>query len=358
MTTDTLDTTDTIAAHYFDGRGARSHPARLDVRPGTLRIATATFERDVALDTVRLAEPFAAAPAMLRLADGACCEIPPCPGRQALLAAIGYRKSRVERWQDHWPAALAALVTLAALLAFLYFRGVPFLADRIAAALPARVETSLGGTALAALEAQGLLKPSRLSIERIVEVQSLLPLALPDRPRRQAHVLVRDSSLGANALTLPDGTIVVTDALVKMVMKDGELDDEGRQALLGVLGHEVGHLEHRHTTRALAGSSLTAALSATLFGDFSTVAAGVPALLTRMQYSREMELDADDYAVGVLRRNRVSPLALVDALEKLKEAHPEGDKLPRWMRTTFSYLATHPDTDERIARIEHAAEDE
>jgi Zn-dependent protease with chaperone function len=350
--------TQTISAHYFDGRSARLHPASLDVRAGALHIATPTLEREVPLADVRLAEPFATAPAVLRLPDGACCEIPSGPARQALLAALGYRKSRVERWQGYWPAATFALAVLVALLALFYFRGVPFLADRIAQALPARVETTLGETALATLESQGILAPSKLAARQVAEVQALLPLAMPAHPRRAARVLVRDSNLGANAITLPDGTIVVTDGLVKAILADCDcdaLDQDGRAQLLGVLGHEVGHIEHRHTTRALAGSSLVAALSATLFGDFSSVAAGVPALLTKMQYSHAMELDADDYGIAVLRRNGFSPLALAGALAVLQKAHPEGASLPRWLRTTMSYLATHPDTDERIARVRAAA---
>jgi Zn-dependent protease with chaperone function len=350
--------TQTISGFYFDGRSARRHPVSLDVRAGALHIATPAFGREVALGDVRLAEPFNTAPAMLHLPDGAACEIPAGPERQALLDALGYRKSRVERWQDYWPAALASLVVLVALLALFYFRGVPYLADRIAQALPERVENSLGQTALATLESQGILTPSKLGAGQVAEVQALLPLAMPAHPRRPARILVRDSNLGANAITLPDGTIVVTDGLVKAVLEAGDsetLDEDGKAQLLGVLGHEVGHLEHRHTTRALAGSSLVAALSATLFGDFSSVAAGVPALLTKMQYSREMEQDADDYAVGVLRRNDISPLALAEAFEILKKAHPEGANLPRWLRTTMSYLSTHPDTDERIARVRAAA---
>ncbi|GAA5019073.1 hypothetical protein GCM10025794_06560 [Massilia kyonggiensis] len=109
----------------------------------------------------------------------------------------------------------------------------------------------------------------------------------------------------------------------------------------------------RHT-HALMGSSLTAALSATLFGDFSAVAAGLPAVLTQMRYSRAMELGADDDAVKVLRRNGLEPDALADALEALERAHPGENKLPRWLKRSMGYLSTHPDTDERIARLREA----
>jgi Zn-dependent protease with chaperone function len=348
-----------IAAHFFDGYSARLQPVGLDVRAGHLHIDAPGFERSYPLSTVVLAEPFDAAPLVLRLGD-ASCEVPYGPGREALLAALGYRKSAVERWQARWPAALLALVLLVALIGAGFVWGVPAAAEFIAARLPATVDTKLGQAALAGMEAQGMLAPSRLSDDRIADVQALLPLAkvlqLRAHPRVPVRLLVRASdALGANALALPDGTIIVTDRMVRLAMnRRNELDDVGRARLLGVIGHEVGHIELRHATRAMTGSSLTAAVSATLFGDFSAVAAGLPAVLTQMQYSRAMELEADDYAVTVLRRNGLKPDDLADALAALERAHAGDDQMPRWLKRSMAYLSTHPATNERIARLRNA----
>ena len=126
-----------MTAHYFDGRSARLHPA--DRREaGQLQWSTPSFERSYRLDAVTLAEPFAAAPAVLRFADGASCEVAGrrCAARAA--GGVGYRKSRVMLWQERWPPALLALVLLMALLALVYFRGLPAAAERIAARLPPR----------------------------------------------------------------------------------------------------------------------------------------------------------------------------------------------------------------------------
>jgi Zn-dependent protease with chaperone function len=290
---------------------------------------------------------------VLRFGDGASCEVAG-DGRRHVLDALGYRKSAVVRWQERWPAALAALVLLIALLALLYFRGLPAAAERIAAALPPSVDTRLGRAALAGLEAQGLLAPSRLSDERIAEVEALLPRVMPAHPRMPLRLLVRDSAqLGANALALPDGTIVVTDRMVRLVQtRDNQLDDEGKDQLAAVLAHEIGHVEHRHAARAMTSSSLMAALSAALFGDFSAVAAGLPAVLSQMQYSRAMEFDADNYAVALLRRHGDSPAPFIQVLEALERQQPDEASTPRWMKDTMSYMSTHPDTAERIMRLE------
>jgi Zn-dependent protease with chaperone function len=344
-----------IVAHFFDGHSARLQPVGLDVRAGHLHVDGPDFSRSYPLSAVVMTEPFERAPLVLRLGD-ASCEVPYGPQRQAMLDALGYSKSRVERWQANWQAAFVALVLLLALLAAGFFWGVPAAAERIAAHLPASVDKKLGQAALAGLEGRGLVAPSRLSNDRIAEVEALLPRVLPAHPRVPVRVLVRSSSaLGANALALPDGTIIVTDDMVRLGFDDNnELDEDGKAGLLGVLGHEVGHIERRHATRAMTGSSLTAAVSATLFGDFSAVAAGLPAVLTQMRYSRAMELEADDYAVAVLRRNGLAPDALADALAALERQHAGADNMPRWLKRSMSYLSTHPATVERIARLRKA----
>jgi Zn-dependent protease with chaperone function len=168
-------------------------------------------------------------------------------------------------------------------------------------------------------------------------------------------LLVRASPLGPNAISLPNGFIVVTDDLVRLMQTpDNQLNTAGKARLLAVIGHEVGHLERRHVGRALVGSSLTAALSATLFGDFSAVAASVPTLLTNLAYSRDMEREADDYAVQVLRRNGMGPEVMADALAALEHPQRRLPKDPWLLVNTKNYLSTHPATAERIARLRAA----
>jgi Zn-dependent protease with chaperone function len=347
-----------MTAHFFDGRSARLHPAELDVQSDQLRVSTAAFERRYPLDGLQLAEPFAAAPAMLRFPDGASCEVPAGDFKNQLLEAIGYRKSPVMRWQERWPVALLALVLLLVLLALLYFRVLPFAAQRIAASLPPSVDATLGKAALRTLEARRVLAPSRLSDERIAEVQALLPLVLPRHPRIPVRLIVRDAPrMGANAMALPDGTIVVTDRMVRLVQdRRNQLTERGKEQLAAVLAHEIGHLELRHGARVLAGSSLTAALSATLFGDFSAVAAGVPALLSQTAYSRAMEADADRYAVAALRRQGIPVHAFMEVLGKLEDQHRQGSSTPDWMQASMRYMSTHPATADRIRALQDDSE--
>ncbi|WP_167759655.1 M48 family metallopeptidase [Massilia horti] len=346
------------SAIYFDGHSARMYQVLLQVVADRVELHGTDLQKTYPRADTRLAEPFAAAPAVLYFNDGGRCEVAG-PGREELAAVLGYRKSWVVRWQERWLAALAALVLLVALIVATVFWGVPAAAEKIAAALPASADAALGKSALEGLEAKRILNATRLSDQRVEQVQALMNRIVPAHPRVPVRLLVRASdALGANALALPDGTIVVTDQMILDILdKNDDFDDSGAAALTGVLAHEIGHIERRHAARVLARTSLTAALSATLFGDFSAVAAGVPAVLMNMQYSREMELEADDYALALLRQHAIAPGPLADLLEYLGNMPGvrEQRNMPRWLSKSMAYTSSHPSSEERAARLRAGA---
>jgi predicted Zn-dependent protease len=346
-----------IAANYFDGRSARLHPVQLLARDGTVAVSGGDIAKLYPAAAVTLAEPFAQAPAVLYFNDGARCEVAG-EARAALAAALGYRPSRVVRWQKRWPAALAALVLLVALIFATAVWGVPAAAERVAAALPPSVDRALGTSTLAALESHSLVEPSRLSDERIEQVQQVWRKVLPARPRMPVRLLVRHApAIGANAFALPDGTIIITDRMVLEILgKQTEFGNIETAQLAGVLAHEIGHVEGRHSARALARSSLTAALSAALFGDFSAVAAGAPAVLMNMSNSREMETEADSYAIAALKARGMPLAPLADLFESLGELDDAADHdAPEWLAGAGRYVASHPAPAERGARLRAAA---
>ena len=340
------------AAHYFDGHSARLHPVELSADGGSIHLRGAVA-RSYPASSTRLAEPFEHAPAVLYFADGSQAEVHD-PGMRAVLAgALGYRKPRVVRWQEHTAAALAALVLLVLLIAGAWHWGIPAAAERLSREVPPSADRALGQHALSLLERQGLLQPSRLSEDRIAALAGILQRVQPAAPRIPLRLQVRSApQLGPNALAFPDGTIVLTDEMVRQVMgKDNDFDARAAAALAGVLAHEVGHVEMRHSVRTITRSSLTAALSATLFGDFSAVAAGLPAVLTNMEYSREMELAADDYAARALHANGIPTAPLADLFLHFDK---QDNRLPRFLRQAMSYASSHPGGDARSRRLRSA----
>ncbi|MFC5461804.1 M48 family metallopeptidase [Massilia niabensis] len=348
-----------LSAHYFDGRSARLHLAQLCIADGVIALQ-GDVDKTYRVTETRLAEPFSQAPAVLYFADGARCEIAgPRPDR-LLEEALGYRRSCVVRWQHRIRGALAALLLLVALLVWSVGWGIPLLGARIADATPPSVDQAFGERALAGLEKSGIFRPSRLDWRQVAALAELLPEVAPADMR--LRLLVRDSPYtGPNVFALPDGTIVVTDLMARLVFGQATaLNDYQRVALKGVLAHEIAHIQLRHTVREVASSSLTAALSSALLGDFSGASA-IPATLANLNFSREMETEADEFAIRLLREKGMSTLPMADLLDwfqkRQDEIEGEDDEgLPGWFSGSgANFFETHPLTAERTGRLHAAA---
>jgi len=344
-----------IAAHYFDGRHARAHAVELAAGDGVLTLH-GDVDKTYAAHATRIAEPFERTSTVLYFDDGARCEIPGAGPGRLLRDALGYRPTRVVRLTAYTRAALLALVLLAALILAAAIWGVPAAADRIARTLPPSVDQSLGQSALQALHASGTLQDSRLSDEWLAEVHQALARVAPADVR--VRLMVHNSRvLGANAIALPGGSVVVSDALVRFIVgKKGEFGEVQKAQLAGVLAHEIGHVRMRHGVRILASSSLSAALAAGLFGDVSGVAS-LPAAVAGLSYSRDMEAEADEYAIALLKKNGISTLPLAELLERLDNGPDEDEEeSPGWLwEAAGNFMESHPMTAQRTARLRAAA---
>jgi Zn-dependent protease with chaperone function len=344
-----------IAAAYFDGRSARPHPVTLTLEGDMLALSGEAVSRRDPLATLRVSEPMGAAPRLISYPDGGHCEVRDHQGLRALLAASGHRDSVVVRLQDHWRAAAAAVLMIVAALAAGYVWGLPALSEWIAMRAPEPVMAQLGKSTLDVLD-RAAFGPSELPEPRQQQLREAFGrLVLPAGDAKAAHrILFREGrGMGANALALPDGTIVVTDELVKLAA-DGE-------EILAVLAHELGHISRRHSLRMLIQGSIVAFVVSWYIGDVSSVAAGLPTLLLQAGYSREHEAESDRYAAAMLKANGISPKRLGDMLQKLERAHRRtgdgkhesaGTDADSRREGAFNdYFATHPGTAERIRTL-------
>lgn len=346
-----------FAANYFDGMNGKKHAVHLFVARDSLRVVGAEVMRDISPAAIAIGESFDSAPGILQFADGGHCEIHEPAAKAELLAALGYHKPLVVRWQEKWIGALLAIAGMLALVASAYYWGIPWAAEHVATMVPLDVEKQLGNEELRGLE-KAMFRPSGLTRERQQQAYGVFREMLPANPRMPMTLLLRNGGplIGANAFALPNGTIIVTDAMMEKVAAAGE-DWNGRPAeeLAGVLAHEMGHVQGRHALRSLIATSLSGVVSWSLFGDFSAVAAGAPALLVKLEYSREMESNADDYAVALLKQHGIPPSRMADLFERMQKTDKRGmESVPHWMRSMTGYLSTHPQTQDRIAKLRAA----
>lgn len=154
-----------------------------------------------------------------------------------------------------------------------------------------------------------------------------------------------------NAFACADGSIRVFSSLMD-IMSDEEL--------LGVIGHEVGHIAHRDSKKgfrtALLASALrdgvsanggkAAQLSDSQLGDLGEA-------LANATYSQKQERDADDYGYEFLKSAGKNPWAMACSFRRLKQMQEEaGAQKSSKINQLFS---THPDLDVRIKRMEERA---
>ena len=118
---------------------------------------------------------------------------------------------------------------------------------------------------------------------------------------------------GANALTLPNGTIVFTDEMVNLAVNDHEL--------VAILGHEIGHVVHRHILRRIIQDSTITILILFITGDVSSassVVLALPSILLDLSYSREFEIEADDFAFDFFINNNLEPEYFAQIMRRLE----------------------------------------
>ena len=279
----------------------------------------------------------------------------------ALLSPLRPRHDLAHRLESRLRYVLLGLAVTAVFAWAVVRHGIPALAESAAHAVPPHLAARLGDGVLELLDGR-LLAPSTLPETEQARLRARFAPFMRDAgggvPLR---VEFRDAAdtLGPNALALPSGTVVFTDQLVRLAGSDEEL--------IGVLAHEIGHVEHRHALRRAIQGSAVGLAATVLTGDvssISSVVAAVPVILTELGYSREFEFEADRHAAGVLQRHGLPPTLLGDLLARLDKSHVAGCGPEReaggasgdchgegWWR----YLSTHPPTAERIRRLGEAS---
>ncbi|HEX5106812.1 MAG TPA: M48 family metallopeptidase [Vicinamibacterales bacterium] len=250
------------------------------------------------------------------------------------------------QWESRPKTLAAVLGVFVLIVAAGYHFGIPIAARFMAFRIPAAVTTAISDRTLDSLDGS-VLQPSTLPELRQQQLASAFAsLEGPGRAGSYRLVFRDTQELGANALALPSGTIVVTDVLVQLARDDREI--------MGVLAHEAGHVQARHGLRLLLQNSALTLTIGWIVGDVTSVIAVAPAVILQTKYSRDFEREADAIAADTLRARGIPPSMLADLLERIdageRSAVEEGEGAgggadgPRLL----DYTSSHPPTRERL----------
>jgi Zn-dependent protease with chaperone function len=333
-----------VVGLYFDGRTSARREVALGLDTyGIVHVEGPGIDRFEPSSGIRISEPLGDAPRLATFPDGAYCELAAQDGLDEFLIAVGHADSPVVRAQSRgtWAVASAALLLIVLFGGYRY--GLPWAAEKIAERIPASAVATLSEQTLTLLD-KTVFGASKLPEDRRRTIADRFRrLTPPGGPPVPHEVVFRASpDIGANALALPSGTIIVTDELVKLTENDDEI--------LAVLTHELGHVHERHGLRLLVESSVVGFLLTWYIGDVSSLAASVPAALLQAKFSREHEAAADAYGARMLDANGLSPALLASMLEKLEASHRRPGATAE-KGSVSDYLSSHPATRERIEAL-------
>ncbi len=150
-----------------------------------------------------------------------------------------------------------------------------------------------------------------------------------------------------NAFALPGGFIYVTRGILPFLRDEAEL--------AGVLGHEIGHVDARHSAAAYS-KQLGAGLVLATAGIFAPStqplqgAAGAGLGVWFLKYGREAEIESDRLGVGYSAASGWDPRGvpgLLATLGRLEESGGSRRGVPNW-------ALTHPPAEDRIAKVREA----
>jgi predicted Zn-dependent protease len=170
----------------------------------------------------------------------------------------------------------------------------------------------------------------------------------PELDERFAWEVLLGRDRTVNAFALPGGYLGVHLGLIGVVAT--------RDELASVLAHELSHVTQRHISRLIAqqsrqtpllvGAMVLAALAASKSpgaAQAMMVGGQAVAMQNQLNFSRDMEREADRIGYGLMEPSGFAPQGFVSMFDKLQQANRLNDN------GSWPYLRSHPLTTQRMA---------
>ena len=178
--------------------------------------------------------------------------------------------------------------------------------------------------------------------------------AVSDRSHLDFTFTVLDDET-VNAFATPGGYIYISRGMLAHLNSEAEL--------AAILGHEIGHVEARHSVkRESSGKWASALATLAAIATRSTVAGSAANMVGSAMisgYSRAQELEADELGAKLMAKIGYSPDAMLHTVSLLKQRElfeiERARAEDREARIPHGLSATHPDNDKRFAEAIDAA---
>ncbi len=146
-----------------------------------------------------------------------------------------------------------------------------------------------------------------------------------------------------NAMALPGGTILVFGGLLDIM--------ESENALMMVLGHELGHFNNRDHLKGIGRSLVLIVLSSMLMGPNNMLNdwMGTSMSLSQLAHSRGQESKADAFGLDALQCRYGHVSGATQFFETMAEKHHVGN--------LQKFFVSHPVSEERVARLKSLAQE-
>lgn len=248
-------------------------------------------------------------------------------------------------------AVVGSLLTVA--IGFSAFRwGLPVLSTKIAEKLPVSVHEAISTQTMATLD-RFILQESETAEVAQAEIRDRFADMVAKLPPHEFSFKLHFRQMKGipNAMALPGGDVIVTDALLKLVEHSDELDS--------VLLHEMGHVIERHGLEHAVQTSAVSVIAALAFGDLSGVGeigVGMPVFLLQSSYSRQRESEADSFALARMGELEKDPRHFASLITRLGGSEGEEDSSDNQERGP-AYFSSHPHAAERAKKALQASKE-
>lgn len=181
------------------------------------------------------------------------------------------------------------------------------------------------------------------AVHKYVSTVGLLLARESERPALAWSFVVLDTD-GVNAFASPGGIVHITRGALGLIRNEAEL--------AGVLGHEIGHVAHKHAVGAIRKNKAVQLGTSEALSDrglfLDQMANKMYEVILENSFDRGDELDADKQAVQLTQKAGYASGGVADFLTRLDDRNKDQP-------ARNGLFASHPETKERIEKVRQLA---